>query len=159
MIGTIYLILAQSRVSRQELLDHMRSQFSQPDPELYWKVPVVMTLLGIALILVWVLAYLERRRTVRAQTPQPMQLFFTCAWRAGLSWLDIWNLWRLVRGLKIAQPAALLISRPMYDAAVKQFCTDADGQLAAGGVWRRFITIRSQLFDAPQSESETQPAG
>ncbi len=139
-------MLAQQQVpaSGREILDHVSTAFRQSDPQLWWKVPVVLGLLGLALVLVWVLAILERRRLERENHPQPTRLYFNTMAVLNIGWSDRWYLWRLARALKLPQPAALLISPAYFDKVVARYCRMRSWN--GDALRNRFATIRKTLF-------------
>ena len=104
------LILARTTSSRTEVLRQMRSQFGESDPELWWKIPLVLGLLVFALLLVWVLARRERRRARQQVRPQPMRLYLSSLIKLKVPWGHIFHLWRLARALELKHPTVLLIS-------------------------------------------------
>lgn len=142
----IALILARTTSSRTEVLRHMRSQFGESDPDLWWKIPFVLTLLIIALLLVFVLARIDRRRNQQLVKPQPMKLYLSSLIKLHFPWRDILQLWRLARALQLDHPTVLLISPAKYDESVSQYC--AAGRLSRVGTQRRFLAIRHKLFDS-----------
>jgi hypothetical protein len=140
-------ILAQNTMQRKtELLRQMGSRFEQSDPDLYWKIPVVIFLLVLACVLLWVLYELQRRREEKRQVPQPMRLFLKLMRRIELTIPDIWQIWRLARRLQLEQPAALLISPGYFDKAVADDCADPQGRILYPARRRRLLAVRSTLF-------------
>jgi len=137
-------ILAQNTLTARQMLDRMGSPFREPDPDLWWKIPLVLGLLAVALLLVWVLAYLERRRAENDHSPQPMHLFLEALAVMRLGWVDRWVMWRLARGLRLPHPAALLIASSYFDQAVTQYCRDRT--FHGDALRRRFAAIRRRLF-------------
>jgi len=119
---TFHTLAQQPPVSGREMLDNMSHAFRQTDPNLWWKMPAALSLLALALVLVWVLAVLERRRLERENHPQPMRLYLTALAVLHMPWRDRWHLWRLARALKLPQPAAVLISPAYFDEAVVRYC-------------------------------------
>ena len=146
-------ILARSTSSRTEVFRHMRSQFGEADPELWWKIPFVLTLLAIALLLLAILARNERKRLQQQTTPQPIKLYLGSLIKLKIPWRDIFHLWRLARALKLKHPTVLLISAAKYDDAVTQYC--ADGRQSHANTYKRFTTIRNTLFSTDSITAPT----
>lgn len=144
MISADGLMLAQAtatRLDQRQMLEQMRLRFSEADPDVWWKAPLVLGLLLVALVLVWVLSRLQRRRAHEQVTPQPRRLFMTVMIHLGLPWWDIYRLWRLARKLKIEHPAVLLISAGAYDDAVQR------AGVTTGRAAPAFQLLRNRLFD------------
>jgi hypothetical protein len=100
--------------------------------------------LGVGLLLVWVLAYMERRRAERSRHPQPMYLYMEALATLRVGWLDRWFMWRLARTMKLEHPTVLLITSASFDQAVKQYCRNRS--IGRDTLRRRFKSIRYQLF-------------
>ena len=140
------LILARTTSSRTDVLRQMRAQFGESDPELWWKIPFVLSLLVVALLLVWLLAHLERRRVQQRVRPQPMKLYLGSLIKLKIPWGDIFRLWQLARAVGLEHPTVLLISATKYDEAVTRYCADGHGQMSRAGVHGQFMAIRDVLF-------------
>jgi len=140
------LILARTTSSRTDVLRQMRTQFGESDPELWWKIPFVIGLLVIALLLVWLLAHLERRRIQQQTRPQPMMLYLGSLIKLKIPWRDIFHLWRLASAIELEHPTVLLISATRYDEAVTRYCADGHGRISRTGIHERFMAIRDMLF-------------
>lgn len=142
-------ILAQQSVDRKlHLVRQMGSRFEQPDPDLYWKIPVVILLFAATGLLLWVLYQLQRRRQEKEVSPRPMRLFVRTMRMLGVSVPDIWQLWRLARRLKLRHPTALLISPLYFDHVVNKDCSHAQGQSVRPDRHRRLMAVRTTLFGA-----------
>ena len=142
MTGTI---LARTTMTGRQMLDHMGSNFRETDPGLWWRIPLVLSLLIVAILLVWLLATMERRSSERQNHAQPIRLYLACLFKLRAGWLNIWWMWRLAQTLKLADPVVLLISPTMFDDAVGQYCNETRWYNA--GLRTRFSALRRRLFE------------
>jgi len=126
------------------MVNRMGSAFRESDPDLWWKIPLVLALLAVALALVWLLACLEKRKAQHHHHPQPMRLYLDAMSAIRVGWIHRWHMWRLARALKLPHPLALLISPACFDEAVARYSRTES--LNARTVQCRFGTIRKQLF-------------
>jgi len=151
-------ILAVNTSNRTEVFRQMRTQFGEADPGLWWKVPFVLVLLAIALLLVFILARIERNRMQQHVTPQPMKLYLSALIKLKIAWQDIFQLWKLAYALNLEHPAVLLISEASYNDALTRYCEDGNRRRA--NAHKRLIAIRDMLFgiNIPNAGSQSNPS-
>ncbi len=143
---TTWILAQQTMEEKIAILRQMGSRFEDPDPHLWWKIPSVLCLFVAAILLVWMLYTVQRRRQEREVAPQPRRLFLRAMREIGLSASDVWHLWRLAGRTRIHHPTAMLISARYFDQVVAQDCCDQKGQLVHAARRRRLMAIRPAIF-------------
>ncbi len=142
----LFVLAQQMMQDKSEILRGMGSRFEQPDPNLYWKIPLVMLLFTGAIFLTWFLYRLQRRRQGVDQSPQPMRLYLRAMRELGLPGPDLWYLYRLAKRLSLPHPTALLVSVQYYDYILAADCCDKAGKVLNRARHKRLTAIRTILF-------------
>lgn len=141
------LFLAQfTTLNKKEAFQQFSRQFQETDPLIWVKTATVLILLAVAAVLVWILMRLQRPGNLGQRKPRPMRLYLASLIRMKMPVGDMVRLWRMARRLRIAHPAAILISAMMYDDAVAQYCTDSRGRVIRRRSLNRLTAVREILF-------------
>lgn len=142
----LFVLAQQVMQDKSEILRGMGSRFEQPDPNLYWKIPLVILLFTAAILLTWFLYRLQRRRQGLDQSPQPIRLYLRAMRELGLPGPDLWYLYRLAKRLSLPHPTALLVSAQYYDHILAADCCDKAGKVLNRARHQRLTAIRAILF-------------
>lgn len=132
------LILARELTWREQQLQSMHEHFVESDPLIY-----VQLIIGLAAVLaiylaIRLLSYVQHRR-IDAAKPQPFALFMRVQAQLGLPLRDRWQLWRMARTLRLADPTAMLISPAFFDRTVERYAPGRTGHA-------NLMAIRDRLF-------------
>ena len=143
---TSWVLAEQTMQDKIAIFRQMGSRFEETDPNLHWKIPVVILLFMLAILLAWILYALQSRRQGTDQSPRPLRLYFRAMRELGIAGPDIWQLWRLAKRLHLKHPTALLISPQYFDQAATTDCCDKSGRIVSRSRHQRLMAIRAVIF-------------
>jgi hypothetical protein len=127
-----------------ERFRQVQQYFNTPAPQMYVNIGIALLAIVSVYMLMKLLNYLQNRRQEESRA-RPMALFLRVQSQMGLSLPERWNLWRLAKTLKVANPTALLISPVLFDRAVAEY-----GARRSGTTRQQLAAIRRRLFGRPR---------
>lgn len=126
--------------SNRHSLTHAQKWFSRSDPTIIYQILGVIVLLVAILVIAWAAGRFQEWRVEPARR-QPMALYMRLMRKLQIPLTDRWRMCQLAITLGLKHPAALLISREHFDAAIEQYRTRRPlASMAA------FQTVRTRLF-------------